>query len=79
MKQEEINISDDINFEEQEISSKPEKIDSIFQSVIIACLRQKQLNKGAHPRIVVPSLKTKNTRIAIEEVNEGLILYTALT
>jgi DNA-directed RNA polymerase omega subunit len=51
---------------------------SLFQMVIVSCLRHKQLNRGATPRIVVPSKKTKKTRIAIEEVNQGLIVYNAI-
>lgn len=49
---------------------------SIFQGVLFACLRHKQLNQGATPRIVADSGKLKNTSIAIEEVKQGLINFT---
>jgi DNA-directed RNA polymerase omega subunit len=55
------------------------KKESIFQLIIVACQRHKQLNNGAHPRIELPSLKTKKTKIAIEEVNQGLIMFTTVT
>ena len=61
---------------ESSLSTKISK--SIFQSIIVACQRHKQLKNGADPRVLVASLKTKNTRIAIEEVKQGLIHYTAI-
>ena len=51
------------------------KKNSIFQLLIVAFQRHKQLNDGAVPRVILPSLKSKKTRIAIEEVRQGLILY----
>lgn len=76
MKQE--NITDNnMDFVKEIALTEPEP-ESLFQMVIVACLRHKQLNRGAQPRIIVPSLKTKKTRIAIEEVNQGLIVYNAI-
>jgi DNA-directed RNA polymerase omega subunit len=60
---------------EEKATLRTGKPESIFQSVIIATLRHNQLNRGAVPRIVIPSLKTKKTRIAIDEVDQGLISY----
>jgi DNA-directed RNA polymerase omega subunit len=48
---------------------------SRFQLVILAGLRSKQLLNGARPRIVVDSLKRKNTVIALEELRRGLITF----
>ena len=48
---------------------------SIFQEIIFAFHRQKQLNQGARPRIAADSTKRKNTSIAIEEVKQGLIIF----
>lgn len=48
---------------------------SVFQEIIFACLRWKQLNQGALPRIAADSSKRKNTSIAIEEVKQGLITF----
>lgn len=68
------NISENITELAKNIILKTGKPKSIFQLVIIASLRHGQLNKGAYPRVIVP-LKTKKTRIAIDEVNQGLIIY----
>ena len=76
MKQEK--IVDTITDLVKEIALIEPKPEALFQMVIVACLRHKQLNQGAQPRINVPSLKTKKTRIAIEEVNQGLIVYNAI-
>lgn len=57
-------------------SSKNAKKDSIFQLIVVACQRYKQLTDGADPRVELPSLKTKKTKIAIEEVNQGLINFS---
>jgi DNA-directed RNA polymerase subunit K/omega len=78
MQQEEIVTSDVKKLAEGENALDTHITESIFQSIIIACLRHKQLKNGANPRIIVPSLKTKNTRIAIEEVKQGLIHYSSI-
>jgi len=52
--------------------------DSIYQGIIFACLRLKQLNKGATPRIIANTRKRKNTSIAVEEVKQGLVNFEAL-
>jgi DNA-directed RNA polymerase subunit K/omega len=50
--------------------------DSIYRGIILACLRSKQLIKGATPRTSAEfSHKRKNTRIAVEEVKQGLVIY----
>lgn len=49
----------------------PQRIDSKYRKILIAAKRSKQLQKGARPRVQVPN--TKATRIAIEEVNRGLV------
>jgi DNA-directed RNA polymerase omega subunit len=59
----------------KQFSFHMKRTESIFELIIVACQRHRQLNNGARPRIEIPSLKTKNTRIAIEEVNQGLIVY----
>jgi DNA-directed RNA polymerase omega subunit len=51
---------------------------SRFQLVILAGLRSKQLLNGARPRIVVDSLKRKNTVIALEELRRGLIIFNTV-
>lgn len=50
--------------------------ESRFESVIVAAKRCKQLNNGAKPRITANLWKRKNTSVAIEEVRDGLIVFT---
>ena len=49
---------------------------SRFQLVLLAGRRSKQLLKGAHPRIPADPLKKRNTSIALEELRQGLVLFT---
>ena len=49
------------------------EIDSKYRLVLLAARRSKQLQKGAKPRI--QSSAKKMTRIALEEVQRGLIQY----
>lgn len=55
-----------------------QKIDSDFRLVIIAALRAKQLQKGAHPRIEADLRRRRNTNIAVEEAKKGLIHFTLI-
>ena len=50
---------------------------SRFQLVLLAGHRSKQLFKGAHPRIPADPLKKRNTSIALEELRQGLVPFTA--
>jgi len=64
---------------EEEIPVKLHTTDSIYRGIILACLRTKQLIKGATPRTTAEfSHKRKNTRIAVEEIRQGLIFYEEL-
>ncbi len=47
------------------------QIDSNYRKILIAAKRAKQLMKGARPRVNLPDAKP--TRIALEEVERGLI------
>ena len=49
------------------------EIDSKYRLVLLAARRSKQLQKGAKPRL--QSAAKKPTRIALEEVQRGLIQY----
>jgi DNA-directed RNA polymerase omega subunit len=49
------------------------EIDSKYRLVLLAAKRSKQLQKGAKPRL--QSSAKKMTRIALEEVQHGLIQY----
>lgn len=51
---------------------KPPAIDSKYRKILIAAKRSKQIQKGARPRI---TLTAKPTRVALEEVECGLINF----
>ena len=52
-----------------ETSSPP--IDSKYRKILIAAKRSKQIQKGARPRVQMPN--SKPTRVAVEEINRGLV------
>ena len=52
-------------------------IDSKYRLVLLAARRSKQLQKGARPRL--QSIAKKPTRIALEEVQKGLVPYQKIT
>ena len=49
------------------------EIDSKYRLVLLVARRSKQLQKGAKPRL--QSSAKKYTRVALEEVQRGLIQY----
>lgn len=51
-------------------------VDSMYQLIAVAALRNKQLVRGATPRINVGPLMHKNTTIALEETRRGLVSFT---
>lgn len=51
-------------------------IDSKYRLVLLAARRSKQIQKGARPRI--HSSARKPTRIALEEVERGLVPYQTI-
>ncbi len=51
-------------------------IDSKYRLVLLAARRAKQLQKGAKPR--VQSASKKMTRVALEEIQRGLVQYQHL-
>ena len=48
-------------------------IDSKYRLVLLAAKRSKQIQKGARPRL--QSASHKPTRVALEEVERGLVPY----
>ncbi len=52
------------------------KTESRFRLIIVASLRAKQLQRGAHPRIEADAQRRRNTSIALEEVRQGLVPFT---
>ncbi len=51
-------------------------IDSKYRKILIAAKRSKQLQRGAKPRLTVPNAKP--TRVALEEVEHGLIDFEVI-
>jgi DNA-directed RNA polymerase subunit omega len=48
-------------------------IDSKYRKILIAAKRSKQIQKGAQPRVHLAN--SKATRVALEEVERGLINF----
>jgi DNA-directed RNA polymerase omega subunit len=51
-------------------------IDSMYRLIVVAAQRNKQLTRGARPRIDADPRKRKNTSIALEETKQGLVPFT---
>ena len=49
------------------------EVDSKYRLVLLAAKRSKQIQKGARPRLQSPAKKA--TRVALEEVQNGLVPY----
>ncbi len=47
-------------------------IDSKYRKILLAAKRSKQIQKGALPRV---RLNAKPTRIALEEIDQGLVQF----
>jgi DNA-directed RNA polymerase omega subunit len=62
--------------EEVTEDTEVQEIDSKYRLIILAAKRSKQLQRGAHPRIDIDTLKHKNTRVALEEVMRGRVKFT---
>lgn len=51
-------------------------IDSSFRLIVVAAQRNKQLLRGALPRVEADPRRRRNTSIALEEVRRGLVPFT---
>ena len=51
-------------------------IDSMYRLIVVAGLRNKQLTRGATPRLAADPRRHRNTTIALEEVKRGLVPFT---
>ena len=49
------------------------EIDSKYRKIILAAQRSKQLQRGANPRVEMDVRKSKPTRIAMKEIEEGKV------
>jgi DNA-directed RNA polymerase omega subunit len=57
-------------------SNTGQGVDSMYQLIVVAALRNKQLVRGAAPRINVGPLMHRSTTIALEETRRGLVAFT---
>ncbi len=53
--------------------------DSKYRKIILAAQRSKQIQRGANPRVDMDPRKSKSTRIAMKELDEGKIDYEVLS
>lgn len=66
----------------EQIVKKPSETtenDSKYRKIILAAQRSKQIQRGANPRVDMDPRKSKSTRIAMKELDEGKIEYELLT
>ena len=54
-------------------------IDSKYRMIILAAQRSKQLQRGANPRVDMDPRKSKSTRIAMRELEEGKVDFELTT
>ena len=50
-------------------------LDSKYRLIIIAAQRSKQLQRGARPRVEMDIQRHKPTRVALQEVEQGMVPY----
>jgi DNA-directed RNA polymerase omega subunit len=53
-------------------------LDSKYRLILVAAQRSKQLQKGARPRVEMDTQRHKPTRIALEEVQRGVVNFSIL-
>ncbi len=54
------------------------EVDSKYRKIILAAQRSKQLQRGANPRVDMDSRKSKATRIAMKELEEGKVDFETI-
>ncbi|HEX8558458.1 MAG TPA: DNA-directed RNA polymerase subunit omega [Pyrinomonadaceae bacterium] len=64
--------------EQDEQGHETPALDSKYRLILVAAQRSKQLQKGARPRVEMDSQRHKPTRIALEEVQRGMIHFSIL-
>ena len=68
--------TEELNEQEPEQESPP--LDSKYRLILVAAQRSKQLQKGARPRVEMDMQRHKPTRIALEEVQRGVINFSII-
>jgi DNA-directed RNA polymerase subunit omega len=63
---------------EQEQAQEQPELDSKYRLILVAAQRSKQLQRGARPRVEMDTQKHKPTRIALEEVQRGMVPFSIL-
>ncbi len=51
-------------------------LDSKYRLILVAAQRSKQLQRGARPRVEMDAQRHKPTRIALEEVQRGMVGFS---
>ena len=64
--------------EQDEPVQETPALDSKYRLILVAAQRSKQLQRGARPRIEMDAQRHKPTRIALEEVQRGLVNFSLL-
>ena len=62
--------------EQDEQEQESPTLDSKYRLILVAAQRSKQLQKGARPRVEMDSQRHKPTRIALEEVQRGVVNFS---
>ncbi|MET0648874.1 MAG: DNA-directed RNA polymerase subunit omega [Pyrinomonadaceae bacterium] len=68
--------TEELNEQEQEHENPT--LDSKYRLILVAAQRSKQLQKGAHPRVEMDSQRHKPTRIALVEVQRGVVNFSII-
>jgi len=80
MAEKKIDETEEITGTGEEIAPKVQgDIDSKYRMIILAAQRSKQLQRGATPRVEADPRKTKTTRIAMKELENGKVHFETLT
>jgi DNA-directed RNA polymerase omega subunit len=64
--------------EQNEQEHESPTLDSKYRLILVAAQRSKQLQRGARPRIEMDAQRHKPTRIALEEVQRGVINFSII-
>ena len=62
--------------EQTEQEQESPTLDSKYRLILVAAQRSKQLQKGARPRVEMDAQRHKPTRIALEEVQRGVVNFS---
>jgi DNA-directed RNA polymerase subunit omega len=64
--------------EQNEQEQESPTLDSKYRLILVAAQRSKQLQKGARPRVEMDVQRHKPTRIALEEVQRGVVNFSII-